>query len=142
MLLPMLLAFALSSPDFNDGAAIPKAFAFNRDGCGGENRTPRVRWDAVPPGTRTFNLTVVDHDAAKPGGWTHWAVFRLPASTRALGDAPVNGAVILRNSFGTLGWGGPCPPPGSVHHYTFELRALDAHDRTVGVAKMVPVYSR
>jgi hypothetical protein len=29
-----------------------------------------------------------------------------------------------------------------VHHYTFELRALDAHDRTVGVAKMVPVYSR
>jgi Raf kinase inhibitor-like YbhB/YbcL family protein len=142
MLPPMLLAFALSSPDFKDGAAIPKAFAFNQNGCGGENRTPRVRWDAVPPGTRTFSLTVVDHDAAKPGGWTHWAVFRLPANTRALGDLPVSGAVILRNSFGTLGWGGPCPPPGSVHHYTFELRALDAHDRTVGIAKMVPVYSR
>jgi Raf kinase inhibitor-like YbhB/YbcL family protein len=142
MLLPMLFAFALSSPDLKDGAPIPTAFAWNKDGCGGENRTPRLRWDTPPAGTRTLNLTVVDHDAAPPGGWTHWAVFRLPASTRALGDVPVNGAVILRNSFGTLGWGGPCPPAGSLHHYTFLLKALDAHDRPVGIAKMVPVYSR
>jgi hypothetical protein len=42
----------------------------------------------------------------------------MPPSTRALGDVPVRGATIGRNSFGTLGWGGPCPPPGSLHHYT------------------------
>ncbi len=141
MLLPMLLAFALSSPDLKDGAMIPKAFAWNKNGCGGENRTPRLGWDAPPAGTRTFNLTVVDHDA-EPGGWTHWAVFRMPASTRALSDAPVSGATVGRNSFGTLGWGGPCPPPGSLHHYTFLLQALDANRRTIGIAKMVPVYSR
>jgi phosphatidylethanolamine-binding protein (PEBP) family uncharacterized protein len=69
-------------------------------------------------------------------------VFRIPASAHTLGAGPVNGAVIFRNSFGTLGWGGPCPPQGSLHHYTFLLRALDGHDRTIGTATMVPVYSR
>ena len=57
----------------------------------------------------SFNLTVIDHDAPKPGGWVHWAVFHIPASARALSDAVPRGAMVRLNDFGTKGWGGPCP---------------------------------
>ena len=39
----------------------------------------------------------------------------------------IPGAVVGRNSFGRLGYGGPKPPQGhGVHHYHFRLYALDA----------------
>jgi hypothetical protein len=31
-----------------------------------------------------------------------------------------------KNDFHKLGYGGPCPPPGSPHHYRFKLLALSA----------------
>jgi hypothetical protein len=31
-----------------------------------------------------------------------------------------------RNDFGEIGYGGPCPPGHSPHHYVFTLYALDA----------------
>jgi hypothetical protein len=30
------------------------------------------------------------------------------------------------NSFSNVGYNGPCPPPGKVHHYIFRLFALDS----------------
>jgi Raf kinase inhibitor-like YbhB/YbcL family protein len=142
MLLPMLLALSLSSPDVKSGEPIPKAFVWNKNGCDGLNRTPRLRWSAPPRGTRTFDLTVIDHDAPKPGGWVHWIVTGIPASARAIGATVPRGAKVGKNDFGTLGWGGPCPPPGSAHHYTFVLQAVDANKRTVASAKIVPIYKR
>lgn len=29
------------------------------------------------------------------------------------------------NSFGRIGYGGPCPPPGNPHRYFFRLYAMD-----------------
>jgi hypothetical protein len=59
-------------------------------------------------------------------------LYNLPAGTRAipeglpaLGQLP-DGALQGRNDFGEIGYGGPCPPPGSPHHYVFTLYALDA----------------
>jgi hypothetical protein len=142
MLLPMLFALTLTSPDVRSGAPIPKRFAYDRNGCGGENRTPRLRWSAPPRGTKYFDLTAIDHDAAKPGGWVHWIVTGIPVSARAIGPLVPRGAKVGKNDFGTVGWGGPCPPPGPAHHYTFVLLALDGNMRTVGSAKMIPFYKR
>ena len=135
-------AFALISPDVRNGGRVPQAFVWNRDGCHGGNRTPRLRWTAPPPRTARLRLTVIDYDAPKPGGWVHWRVVDIPASARAIGPALPAGATNERNDWGTIGWGGPCPPPGPAHHYTFALAALDAHGHVLATARMVALYGR
>lgn len=140
MMIPLLLGLTLTSPDVKTGAPIARAFVWNKNGCDGANRTPRLAWDAPPAGTQYFDLTVIDHDAPKPGGWVHWSVVQIPARARALDSAAMH-AVVRRNDFGTFGWGGPCPPPGPLHHYTFMLTAI-AHGRALATATMVPVYRR
>jgi Raf kinase inhibitor-like YbhB/YbcL family protein len=138
----LLLGLTLSSPDVKTGVPIARAFVWNKDGCNGENRTPRLTWDAPPFGTRRLNLSVIDHDAPKVGGWVHWVVFRIPAGARALSAVVPRGALVLRNDFGALGWGGPCPPPGAPHRYTFTLTAIGANGRSIASSKLVPVYRR
>lgn len=116
----------LSSPSFADGAAIP-----NRHTCKGENRSPALAWDGVPPGAAAFALLVTDPDA--PGGeFLHWLVYNLPAACRGLDEGQPNnfklsnGAVQGINDFGRPGYGGPCPPPGPAHRYIFQVFALSA----------------
>ncbi len=141
-MLTLLLAMTLWSPDLRDGASVPNAFVWNRDGCTGTNRTPRLRWSAPPAGTRALALTVIDYDAPKSGGWLHWRVNGIPPSARALGPALPPGATTLPNDFGTMGWGGPCPPPGAPHHYTILLTASGTKGRVLATARMVPTYRR
>ena len=143
MIVPLLLGLTLSSPDVKTGVQIPNAFVWNKDGCHGQNRTPRLTWDAPPPGTLYFILIVRDFDAPKPGGWLHLAVFHIPKRARALGNLenPDSGMPV-QNDFDTYGWGGPCPPPGRLHHYTFTLAAIGAKKNSLATSTLVPVYRR
>jgi len=131
----LLAAFALTSPSFRDGGTIPRVYT-----CDGRNVSPPLRWTAPPRGTRSLALTVTDPDA--PGGpFVHW---------RATGIAPTAGSLAQgrhfpheqRNTFGTRGYSGPCPPPGPAHHYVFVLRALDGRGRAIASAKLVGRYAR
>ncbi|MDB5070177.1 MAG: YbhB YbcL family protein [Candidatus Eremiobacteraeota bacterium] len=159
MLIPVLLAMVLTSPDVHDGATVPKKHVWNADGCGGDNVAPHLRWDRAPHGTRTLALSVVDPDAPKPGGWVHWLVFGIPGDTRKLDRFHPRHVVDAKNDFGTVGWGGPCPPPGPTHHYVFQLDALDiapnftpsttleqyrarVRGHVIASVRMVPVYKR
>jgi Raf kinase inhibitor-like YbhB/YbcL family protein len=73
-------------------------------------------------------------DPDAPGGtWVHWVLYNIPAGARELGeDLPITGknltsageAYTGRNSWGDIGYGGPCPPSGT-HRYFFKLYALD-----------------
>ena len=158
MLIPVLLALVLTGGDVKDGAPIPQRYAWNKDGCTGKNMQPDVGWSGVPRGTKSLALTVVDYDAPKPGGWVHLLVLGMRPTSLGLRHR-AQPAVDARNDFGELGWGGPCPPPGQLHHYTFTLDALDVapafafhttlaeyRERTRGhviaSARMVPVYKR
>ena len=122
---------ALLSPDLAAGEAIALTQVYDRHGCPGGNVSPALSWRDPPAGTRSFAVLMFDPDA--PGGdWWHWAVFDIPATMRALqagaGNPPRHllppGAIQVRNDFGSLGYGGPCPPPGPPHHYHLVLYAL------------------
>jgi hypothetical protein len=72
-----------------------------------------------------------DSDANGGRGFWHWLVFDISANVQTLPagtgseNALPNGAVQVQNDFGTPGYGGACPPPGSgAHHYTLTLYAL------------------
>lgn len=154
------MAFTLTSPAFADGAAIPVEHT-----CDGADVSPPLAWTGAPPGTRAFALIVDDPDAPA-GSWVHWVLYNVPATTSALPDTiakvealDLGGARQGRNDFRRPGWGGPCPPAGPAHHYSFRLYALDAplpprpgaqkkdieaamQGRTLGVAQLVGTYAR
>ena len=66
---------------------------------------------------------MLDPDA--PGGtFTHWLVYGLPPGLSSLTAVPA-GAAEGVNDFGRRGYGGPCPPRGTAHHYHFVVLALD-----------------
>lgn len=123
--------FALRSPDIAPGGAIARNYVYDQSGCHGGNISPDLSWDHPPAGTRSFAVLMFDPDAPG-GGWWHWAVFDIPAAVSSLqagaGDPARHllprGAIQVRNDFGTLGYGGPCPPPGPAHHYRLTLYAL------------------
>ena len=122
---PSPAGFRIESPAFKEGATIPVRFT-----CKGENVSPQLAWTNPPAGTRSFVLIVEDPDAPA-GVWTHWVVYNLPAQTRAMDEtAPKqprlpDGGLQGVTSFGGVGYGGPCPPPGNAHRYFFRLYALD-----------------
>jgi Raf kinase inhibitor-like YbhB/YbcL family protein len=115
--------FTLHSPDFRNAAPIPVIHAYHGGGCTGGNVAPTLAWAGVPPRTRSFAIVVVDPDA---GGWVHWVVYNVPATWRTLGVHSPHVFDEGMTSFGTRGYGGPCPPAnGRVHHYIFTIYALN-----------------
>lgn len=122
----------LFSQDFNDGDKLPERQVFNGMGYNGDNLSPHLAWDDVPPGTKSFAVTCYDPDAPTGSGWWHWGVANLSADTRVLpqgagsgvSDLPA-GAVQTRTDFGKAGYGGAAPPKGESHRYIFTVYALD-----------------
>ncbi|HXH72365.1 MAG TPA: YbhB/YbcL family Raf kinase inhibitor-like protein [Mariprofundaceae bacterium] len=127
--------FVLSSPDVADGVTIAEEQVYAGFGCHGGNLSPALFWSQVPEGTRSFAVTVHDSDSPRPGGWWHWLLFNIPVDTEGLpkgagtlGHEPAGSTQSL-TSFGTAGYGGPCPPAGhGVHHYVFTVYALDTEE--------------
>ena len=113
---------ALASSAFGSGGAIPARYT-----CGGADGSPPLAWRHAPQGTVAFALVVADTNA---GGFVHWVVSDIPGDLAGLAAGKRVG-VAGRNSFGGVGYGGPCPPVGSgAHHYVFTLYALS---RTLGL---------
>ncbi|OAV45381.1 YbhB/YbcL family Raf kinase inhibitor-like protein [Lewinella sp. 4G2] len=121
-------SFTLSSSDL--GGSVDQPFVYDGFGAGGNNESPALAWTNPPAGTKSFLVTCHDTDAPGPGGWWHWVVFNLPASTSELKrnanhTGLPNGAKTVVNSYGDRDYGGPCPPPGdAAHPYVFTVYAL------------------
>lgn len=105
--------FELIAGTFKEGESIPKQHT-----CEGEDRSPPLRWNHPPDGTRSFVLIADDPDA--PGStWVHWVLFNIPIDVRGLAEGlPLqevlpNDAHQGMNDFHRVGYGGPCPPPGT-----------------------------
>lgn len=115
----------LTSAAFQHEGKIPAKFT-----CDGANQSPEFSWREAPEQTKSFALIMHDPDAPKPGGFTHWVLYDIPAGTGALTpNVPkqehVAGTGIQgKNDSGKIGYMGPCPPSGT-HRYFVRLYALD-----------------
>jgi Raf kinase inhibitor-like YbhB/YbcL family protein len=115
----------LSSSSFEADAAIPAKFT-----CDGDDVSPALLWNDPPPATKSLALVVDDPDAPN-GTVVHWLIYDIPADSHGLQEGVPrdkklrDGTLQGRNSHGKIGYSGPCPPHGSVHHYFFKLYALD-----------------
>lgn len=113
----------LTTTAFHDGDRIPGAFT-----CDGANTSPALSWSDPAARTESFALIIDDPDA---GGFVHWLIYNLPASTRSLPAAEPTQARLAdsslqgRNDFPGIGYSGPCPPGHSDHHYRFVVYAVD-----------------
>lgn len=122
------MVMKISSPVFSDGEPIPPRYS-----CEGSDISPPLDWDLSQlsiPDNGSIVLICDDPDA--PGGtWIHWVIFNLPPETSSLPEMVMpreeleNGALQGANSWGNIGYGGPCPPSGT-HHYYYKIYALDA----------------
>jgi Raf kinase inhibitor-like YbhB/YbcL family protein len=118
--------FTLTSAAFASGAPIPVD-----NSCKGANTSPPLAWSGAPADTKSFALIVEDPDAPR-GTFTHWIAFDIPATVTSLPAAlphieqlPGGGEQGM-NSVAKIGYMGPCPPAGKVHHYHFKLYALNS----------------
>ncbi len=116
----------MTSPVFKNGTVIPARYT-----CDGANISPPLKWSGVPKNAKSLVLIVHDPDAPV-GDFTHWVVYEIPSDLKGLPAAVPRKPVVLDglkqglNSFGFVGYGGPCPPPwDGYHRYLFELYALD-----------------
>ena len=114
----------ITSPAFSEGQSIPRQFS-----CDGEDVSPPLVFGEVPAGTASLVL-ICDAPDATVGVCDHWLLYNIPADAKGLpqGVKAVeflpDGSVHGLNSWGRIGYGGPCPPRGT-HRYFFTLIALD-----------------
>ena len=127
----MLAAENFTLESFDLKGQLTEAQEFDKFGCNGKNVSPELSWRDAPKETKSFAITVYDPDAPTGSGWWHWIVINIPADenrirTCASGKEMPKGAIELANDYGTVGFGGACPPKGDKpHRYIFTVYALD-----------------
>lgn len=119
------MSLRLDSSAFRAGEPIPA-----RNSCDDRDLSPPLHWSGAPAGVRSFALICDDPDAPS-GTWVHWVIYDMPPERQelaegvpALAELP-DGARQGINDFKRTGYGGPCPPRGKPHRYSFRLYALD-----------------
>jgi Raf kinase inhibitor-like YbhB/YbcL family protein len=119
----------LTSTGFTDGSLLPGKYS-----QAGDEVSPPLAWSGVPDSARSFVLIVHDVDAAVgPSGTDdtlHWMVWNIPGTSRALPEGVPHGpespdGVRQISVSGPYYRGPAAPASGPVHHYVFELYALD-----------------
>jgi Raf kinase inhibitor-like YbhB/YbcL family protein len=112
------------SPAFKHGKMIPEKYT-----CKGENVSPEINWAGTPKAAKSFVLICDDPDAPA-GTWVHWVVYNIPVNVTKLDEnfpkvtTLKNGIKQAKTSFGSYGYGGPCPPSGT-HRYFFKVYAVN-----------------
>jgi len=124
----------LTIPGFPDGGQIPVRFSQAAEGAApGEGTSPAMTWTNVPPGTQSFVLHMHDLDVARnktTDDQAHWVVWNIPGTSTGLPEGVPKGAQLADGSYQTSATGpvyrGPgAPAAGPLHHYMFEVFALD-----------------
>ena len=127
--------FTVESSAFRNGGDIPAKYATTRV-PGGQNISIPLSWKNAPEGSKSFVIAMVDrHQIAS--NWVHWIVINIPGDVDSIPEGASGtsqmpqGIKELINTFGSVGYGGPQPPPGSGAHdyettvYALRVEAID-----------------
>jgi Raf kinase inhibitor-like YbhB/YbcL family protein len=119
----------LTSTSFPDAGIIPNRYTQLE-----KQTSPALTWTNVPANTRSFVLHMHDMEGSRnktTDDQLHWLVWNIPASTTSLPEGVPPGPDLKDGSHQTSANGngtyrGPgAPANGPLHHYAFEIFALD-----------------
>jgi hypothetical protein len=124
----------LTIPGFPDGGIIPVQFSQAAPGAApGEGTSPAMTWANAPAGTQSFVLHMHDLDLARnrtTDDQVHWVVWNIPATATGFPEGVPKGEKLADGSqqisvTGPVYRGPGAQANGPLHHYMFELYALD-----------------
>jgi len=124
----------LTIPGFPDGGQIPVKFSQAAEGAApGEGTSPAISWANPPAGTQAFVLHMHDMDVVRnrtTDDQAHWVVWNIPPTATSLPEGVPKGPQLPDGSYqisatGPVYRGPGAPATGPLHHYMFELFALD-----------------
>ena len=123
-------SIAVTSTAFTDGGAMPKSSAGKGSRKGsGDNISPALQWDGLPPTTRQVVLIIDDIDVPLPRPLLHTVVViepTVPGITAGSLQPGTAGLRFIPADLGHRGYAGPRPIVGhGPHHYRFHVFALD-----------------
>jgi hypothetical protein len=127
-------AMTLTVHGFADGGPIPVKFTQAAPGAApGEGTSPALTWTNAPAATQSFVVNVRDLDVARNGtteDQAHWVVWNIPASLAGLPEGVPRGSRLPDGSYqisvtGPVYRGPGAAASGPLHHYMFEVYALD-----------------
>jgi len=118
----------LTTTAFPDGGQIPAKYT-----QAGEQVSPALTWTNTPAGTASFVLHMHDIDVARnktTDDQAHWVVWNIPGTATGLPEGVPKGEALPDGSHqisasGPVYRGPGAPATGPLHHYVFEVFALD-----------------
>lgn len=119
------MEFKIESPAFRNGEEIPIKYT-----CQGDDISPPLEWKGLPEETEEIAIICDDPDAPLMV-WVHWIIYGISPEKNGLPEAVPKKEILEegekqgKNSWGRIGYGGPCPPGGKPHRYYFKIYALD-----------------
>lgn len=113
----------IQSSAFSHMESIPAEYS-----CDGRNISPELFITDIPAHAKSLVLIMDDPDVPrsirKDCMWDHWVVFNIPPHTTHIPKNSMPQGIKGKNTDGTLGYQGPCPPDRE-HRYFFKIYALD-----------------
>jgi len=121
----------LSTPAFADGAVIPNQHTQVQQAERGIS--PALNWINAPAATQSFVVHMRDPEVARnrtTDDQVHWLVWNIPGTEKGLPEGMPEGAQLPNgmrqiSASGAVYRGPGAPANGPMHHYTFEVYALD-----------------
>lgn len=117
---PVMAAFTLTSPAFQEGGALPAVHT-----CDGAGNSPPLAWTGAPQGTVQFavQMTTLANDGMR---W-NWVLYGIPAGVTSLSERTVGvGTAGLSSDGPLLQYYPPCSQGPGAKAYRFTVYALSA----------------
>ena len=100
--------------------------------CDGEDKSPQISIEGVnTEKAKSLAIIVIDPNSAS-GNFIHWIAWDMELVKLIPEKIPTDPVVTFpmkavqgKNSFGKIGYSGPCPPKGQTHRYDFKVYSID-----------------